>query len=465
MFPALRRWRSTNRCLDSDGGVSGGIVDASEVVSRVGAWGEFRDNSLGRAPAKCRIFALGVWANGRRPVFRRLRACTQIGENKKMMSGEIMKAFLRSRLVPVVLWCSLAGVSGAEEVRPPPRDLDVPALNDSAAFLAGVKLPHAGDHPLLATAAWQRHAKVLDRDFANHRKRVLVPKSEWAAAEIPPALAEADVVRYLFSGPDFLHVFHAFPDAETYILCGLEPVGEFPDLSRVNDANATKALMGVENALSAIINLSFFRTKDMKVDLVEAMFAGTTPVIAVFLARSGQYLHDLEFYRLAGDGTLGSQGANAKGANVVRIAFSAPQEGKNKTLYYFSSDLSDSGFDKSGFRVWLENQPKGNSYLKAASYLMHGSWFSKVRGHLLDHSLQMVMDDSGIPFRFFDRQAWDSHLYGVYTGPIDLFKEYDQSDLRAAYAEGRKPLAFGTGYKWRNGQSNLMRFVRRDLAN
>jgi len=355
----------------------------------------------------------------------------------------------------------LPSLAAAEEAKRA-QDVDLGSLNDSVAFLAGVPLPHSVDHPLLETAAWQAHAASLDRDFAGHRDRVLVPMSEWAAAEMPPALVDGSTVRYLFSGPDFIHVFHNFPTADTFILCGLEPVGEFPDLGRIDESNVVKALKGVENALSEIINLSFFRTNDMKVDLVEAMFSGTTPVISVFLARSGQYLKDLEFYKLSSDGTLASLGIDPEGADAVRIEFSPLRVQRTKTLYYFASDLSDGGFDSSGFGKWLEGIPKGNAYLKAASFLMHNNYFSKVRNHLLAYSYQVVGDDSGIPYRYFDADAWEAHLYGVYTGPIELFSERFQSDLEAAYARDAKPLDFGTGYKWRRGESNLMRFVHRD---
>lgn len=38
-------------------------------------------------------------------------------------------------------------------------------------------------------------------------------------------------MRYMFSGPDFLYATSFFPNASTYVLAGLEPVGEIPDLT------------------------------------------------------------------------------------------------------------------------------------------------------------------------------------------------------------------------------------------
>ncbi len=347
--------------------------------------------------------------------------------------------------------------AGSEE-----RAIPLDRINDAAAFLAGIDLPHQTEHPLTKTNSWATHVKTLDAEFESHRERVLFPMSEWSNAELTPELTRDSTVRYMFSGPDILHAFHMFPTADTFVLCGLEPVGEIPQLSELTAGNAGRALGEVRNALGEIINFSFFRTKDMKDDLQFSTFHGTTPIMMVFLTRSGQYLKGVEFLTLNKDGTLTSNGLNSKGADAVKIEFSPLRFEKRKTLYYFSSDLSDGGFPKSGFKTWLESRPKGNAYLKAASFLMHESYFKGIRNHLLDHSVQIVQDDSGIPFRYFEADLWYADLFGSYTGPIDLFSEHYQSDLRSAYRSRQRSLAFGTGYKWRKGESNLMRFVRQD---
>lgn len=336
-------------------------------------------------------------------------------------------------------------------------------INDAAAFLAGEELPNQTDHPLTQTAAWRSHVSEFGKDFASHQERVLFPMSEWSATEVSPAQPPGATVRYLFSGPDILHAIHLFPTAGTFILCGLEPVGQAPDISMLNEGNVGKALGEVRNSLGEIIQLSFFRTKDMKNDLQFATFQGTTPIMTIFLAKSGQYVQELEFYQLKKDGTLVSQGPDHQGANAVRMVVSPRRLNQPKTIYYFSSDLSNGGFDSSGFGTWIAAQPKGSAYLKAASFLMHDNWFSKVREHLLAHSVQIIEDDSGIPYRCLDPTVWNATLYGVYSGPIDLFKDSYQADLVAAYEAGKQPLAFGTGYKWRKGESNLMRFILKDL--
>ena len=340
-------------------------------------------------------------------------------------------------------------------------------INDAAAFLAGMELPHRVDHPLASSSSWQQHSDQMDREFNSHLERVLLPMSKWSAEEISPPEGgdrSQPVVRYMFSGPDILHAYYMFPQAETYILCGLEPIGELPSIAQLNAGNAGRALGEVRTALGEVINFSFFRTADMKDDLKFAVFRGTTPILSIFLARAGQYLKEIEFSVLNADGTLTPQGLKSEGANVVKIEFSPRRIARNKTLYYFSSNLYDGEFEKSGFQTFLEAQPDGHAYLKAASFLMHQRGFEKIRKHLLDRSFQIVQDDSGIPFHYFDGEVWYADFWGTYTGPIDLFAQFYQPGLRSAYRDRSKELSFGTGYKWRKAESNLMRFLKQSYS-
>ncbi len=50
---------------------------------------------------------------------------------------------------------------------------------------------------------------------------------------------------YMFAGPDFLYANIFFPYANTYILAGLEPVGQVPDLLRVAARSAGRRALGV----------------------------------------------------------------------------------------------------------------------------------------------------------------------------------------------------------------------------
>ena len=101
----------------------------------------------------------------------------------------------------------------------------------------------------------------------------------------------------------------------------------------------------------------------------------------------------------------------------------------------------------------------GGSLLKSASYLLHSSNFTTVRGFLLANSATIIQDDSGIPLANYNAKAWRFFPFGRYAGPIAEFPGRHQ----AAYTELFKrsqPVDFGIGYRWRSHESNLLLSVR-----
>ena len=90
---------------------------------------------------------------------------------------------------------------------------------------------------------------------------------------------------------------------------------------------------------------------------------------------------------------------------------------------------------------------------------MHKSYFNQVRRTVLRRSRYILQDDSGIAMKYFQKGAWQFNYYGTYRRPINLFAKQYQPELTAAYRDTlRKPklLPFGTGYNWRQTDSNLL---------
>ena len=79
----------------------------------------------------------------------------------------------------------------------------------------------------------------------------------------------------------------------------------------------------------------------------------------------------------------------------------ATGNGPPQTLYYFRTDVSNSGVNASGFLKFAATLGNGNGLLKSASYLMHSGNFTQVRDFVLEHSQSIVQDDSGIPLASF----------------------------------------------------------------
>ncbi|MDG2124218.1 MAG: hypothetical protein P8J87_10995 [Verrucomicrobiales bacterium] len=339
-------------------------------------------------------------------------------------------------------------------------------VNTAAAFLAGVPPNDRSAAPLFATPAWRQHAASLNSVWSRYEQQTLNPMAQWSRAEIAPHLRGITTVRYLFSGPDILHALRLFPDASTYIMGGLEPVGAPPNLDGLSPAAANQALAETRKALEDILRFSFFITKDMKVDLKNATFPGTLPLISVFLARTGHHIDSVTYSELQKNGTLQRVSPGAS-ADVLTVRFTGRgARATQKTLHYFSTNVANGSVSSSGFLNYLKAQPAGAAYLKAASYLLHESYFSTVRNHLLTNSLTIVQDDSGIPFKYFDQSSWTLAIYGSYTTPIDLFSNRRQPDLFTAYQHGPvNPLPFGTGYRWRQDDSNLLLAIRGSRPN
>jgi hypothetical protein len=324
---------------------------------------------------------------------------------------------------------------------------------DTARYLAGMPVSEGSPLvPLTRVARWQGHSRAMDVAFSTLEQRQLSNIRTWRAAYLAPFSQVSRTCLYFFSGPDFLYADAFFPDCTSYILVGLEPVEMIPDLRSVPEILLENTLANMEVTLNTVINFSFFKTKDMREDLQRTQLKGVLPILFVFLARSGKEISAVDYIS-----------PSKGGARGVKVSFVDPATGGQKVLYYFSQDLSDDGLKKNQALLrFCDQLAPTNSLLKAASYLMHGNGFNIARNYLLQASALILQDDSGIPVRYFPAERWTFRLFGSYTGPINLFKNFYQPELRQAYQSSLpKPLTFGFGYQWNRHNSTLILATRR----
>lgn len=333
--------------------------------------------------------------------------------------------------------------------------------NDTARYLAGLA-PDANSPlaPLTQEAGWKRHAKTLDQAWARLTKRQLAPIRAWSKQHVP---GHRDLMLYMFSGPDFLYANAFYPNAKTYILSALEPVGPQPDMARLSRGGRAGALQELRASMQTVLSYSFFITKQMKSELRNGSMRGALPLLYVFLARSGKVIKQVEFVDLNPDGTVTPRGENKqKGRSAgVKIVF-AGSDAVSRTLYYFRTDLSNGGLKKSGFRKFVETFGKADSLLKSASYLLHSGNFTTARQFVMDQSIALIQDPSGVPLRNFDRKAWELHPFGKYRGPINVFPGRYQRDLNNLFKSGHaKPIKFGIGYRWRTHETSVLLAIKK----
>ncbi len=365
-------------------------------------------------------------------------------------------------LVAILCVCSVAG---AQEIRRaiPSAPNATPEWDATAKFLAGYPLPPGSPlFRLQESPDGQAHATAFEKMWARYNEHYFSPMRAWAAAELAPRIPATAPLYYFFSGPDALGALAFFPSATDYLLGGLEPVGNLPEPLGLPQDRLAPALGNLRESTDVILNYGHFITKEMKSDLTTSEFRGVLPVLMTFLAMTGGEVLDVSFFGVEKNGMVRETGRIPAGEGVlpgVRITFRRDALSVPQRIHYVQANVADDSLS-SGLMVWAAGFGKGNVYLKAASYLLHESSFSKIRAFLMAQAVSVLQDDSGIPLSYFMNGDWRCLFFGTYSGTLDIFNKYEQPKLAEAMRLQASPLPFGTGYKWRLGESNLLLAIR-----
>ena len=327
---------------------------------------------------------------------------------------------------------------------------------NTAKILAGIKVDENSKFSEIeATNSWKNHRNFLETSWNQLESQQLSKVRKWSEEHLKAINETSPSVFYPFSGPDFLYAYNLFPQGKEYVLIGLEPVGSVPDFEQLSPAQSAQKIQEAKNSLFAILKYSFFRTNDMKVDMARQ---GVLPIIFLFMGRTNQTILDVEYVGVAKDATV--QKYEEGMVPGVKISFVPEGESTPRTLYYFSTDLSNGGLEKNPeFKTYMEKIEQPVTYLKAASYLMHYGTFSTMRELVLSQSENLLQDDSGIPVKSFNTEQWDLTFYGNYTPPRAPFNQEEyQPDLMNIYRSNKNidKLDFGIGYNFGPNESNLM---------
>ncbi|WP_143083905.1 hypothetical protein [Flexibacter flexilis] len=342
----------------------------------------------------------------------------------------------------------------------------------TASILAGLPISESSALASFQTAAWNKYRTQADSNWAKYNRRQTTKMTKWADIELANVRSQTHKVFYPFSGPDFLNVNTFFPEVDTIVMIGLEPLGALPALAAMSPDSANKLYPRVEKSLYSVLSFSFFQTISMAKDLKTQELNGTLPLITLFMARRNQTVVQTRYVHISPEGELqeASDSANG-GVRGTEIIYQNPNTQKKQVLYYYSVNLVDFKLKQNKtFLAYLDRLGTVTTYLKSASYLLHKGYFSTVANVILNHSQFVLQDDSGMPLRHFPASEWDGMFYGTYDKPIDMFARHYQPDLYKAYhpaadSTGQTPhvrkLPFGIGYDWRVNASNLMLFTKK----
>jgi hypothetical protein len=334
--------------------------------------------------------------------------------------------------------------------------------DDIAHFIAG--MAPSAESPLAALTSdpeWKRHAQFFNTSWKEFEEKNLTKVRAWATENVKQP---ESVLYYMFSGPDILYGDAFFPNATTIIMSGLEQTGPIPKTADIAPRLLPGELGGLRASLGNLLKHGYFITSEMGSQLSQSRLDGTIPVIYLFLARSGKTIQDVSLIALDKEGKVHAADEagvpnNAKG---VKIVYSG-SDGKERTLYYFRTDLSDKGVAATGFLQFCQGFGTGNSLVKSASYLLHTPGFSTVRDFLLKNSAGILQDDTGIPVKFLIDANWQIRPYGTYMHPIQQFWHADQPKLWDIYKkEHPAPLDFSVSYHW--GKPSNLLFAQKGSA-
>ncbi|MFH0866354.1 MAG: hypothetical protein V1904_09165 [Bacteroidota bacterium] len=329
---------------------------------------------------------------------------------------------------------------------------------DIAQFISGMAVDEKSElYELSGTESFKNYSVQTDSSWAKLKRGRLAKMNSWSEKELTDLNKDLKTLFYPFSGPDFFHVHYFFPKAKKYIMFGLEPVGSIPEIKSMTSETLTPFFTSLNTSINDAVSMSFFKTIDMSKELTTSQIPGITPLLMLFIARTGHEIVDIKPWEFNADGIITPMDTftNFKGKDSydkgVEISFVEKGDTVLQKIYYFSADVSDAGLkdDTKAAKYFDKLDSNVVTMVKSASYLMHNDYFSTIRNYVLAKSKAFFQDDSGIPYRCIEQKKWNISLYGVYNGPIQLFAGKYEKDLKEAYTEGKdkvKPLDFHYGY-------------------
>lgn len=369
-----------------------------------------------------------------------------------------------SRKLAVASLCgALLAASGA-------REAAASDLAETARFLAGKGV--ASDSSLAdhaRTQSYTDYAEQLRSGWKQFQQPNLERMRTWWTDRAPVNYA---TVFYPFSGPDIGNALAFFPDADSYLMFGLEAPGSIPDLQAMGDEAIGSGLNELKASLSTILQVNYFFTKAMEKKLGKGSFNSVTGLLLFFLAMNDCEVTGARRIAIGKGGAL-VPGTAADDAASERSRSRVPgveitfrrTGGKAQTIRYFRVNVADANLAKSSpdFLPYLKSQGRFATMIKSASYLMHKegieepAHFEQIRSLILAQSDLVVQDDSGVPLRRFARETWKLRFHGRYEAPTPEFGKHLQQDLKAEMqrnSTGRLPFSYG--YAFKQGESNLM---------
>lgn len=375
---------------------------------------------------------------------------------------------ITSRCAAVAAAVVLSAVSLFAPVRAQTLSMDMGLgaqwkVNSTARLISGMPPMFPAHVEFADSAVWKEHSKYMRAAWTRMNERQVAAMSAWRDSAIPRTCPLGKTLLYPFSGPDFFNAYWLFPDCETFVMWGLEHAGEVPEIETMSERQLERMVADVRIATTDFFNRNYFITENMSKQLRTAQLRGVVPLFMISMALSGVDIlrvRPYEFPPVVRTGPMPS-GRPMRQLKGVTIEFRAPGSPTIRRVHYFTVDVTDKGLAfYPEFLTFVRSLAPTTTFIKSASYLLHGREFREIRSALLDVSGFLVQDDSGVPYAMLKSRGWTMQLYGKYNVPIPPFQGAYQVALDQAYkSQLSSPLPFTFGYQFhdaRDERSNVM---------
>lgn len=339
-----------------------------------------------------------------------------------------------------------------------------PYWNDVARYLAGMDVEQKSVlWPLTQEYTYTMHRQFMDNLWNRIQKETIDLIVPWRTQNMPPLRKRATAF-YPLSGADFINLYTLFPDSYRYLMIAMEPGGDVSILRDYTSRRLVDGLWSIQRSIYLYGMSNYFQTRVMSQEMTNTLLPGTAPSLLIFMARLGLVIKSVENVRIGPGGTLVrtmfDSTRPAPGITTgIRIGFIG-DDGSRRELVYLCMKLGPGSVDRAtSAGKYLHRLSDIKTMMKSAVYLLHHSPFEPVRDFILEKSVLMAQDDSGIPYHYFT-EGWDTSLFGVYRPAMHLHDCLPvwQADLYEKYLQGAPELPFNFGYGILFGprQSNLM---------
>ena len=336
-------------------------------------------------------------------------------------------------------------------------------------FVSGTSKSYFDSIVPISEDFWRDFSKEINDDYSKIESKRLSKMSNWVDTSFISKSIDTCLVFYPFSGPDFLHANFLYPNANEYILMALEDVGSMPDWKNLGVRKTERYLENVNRFLRDIYLRSYFITKHMKLDIKEEeKISGVISSLYWFLAKTGHKIVDVKYVSIDTEGNIVVDNSSDD-SKAVQFLFHNGDQFKIKKLTYISCDISDKGFTKKNpeIKKFLTKMRECNTFVKSASYLMHYRSFNMIRDIILEKSISLFQDDTGIPFKYMKSGNLSVQCFGKYVKPIKDFEHNNdilfQKDLELLYKKGSTKLPFSLGYHWRDANEQNQMLMTNNL--